>query len=267
MADLRNHVALVTGGSRGIGRAVALAIADAGASVAVLGRNADDVAAVAGEVRDRGVEGLGVRADVSDGTAVTDAVRRVVAELGPVDLLVASAGVVWPLGRSAEVDPEEWAQSVAVNLSGAFRTVRAVLPGMLAAGWGRIVAVSSGAGSPPGMPSASAYSAAKAGLDMLTLHLADELAGSGVTANAVRPGVVDTGMQDFMRGRPPEQVGERFHDRFHGLHDRGELLTVDVPARFVVRLVATDLSGEILDVRDEAAEARLAAAEGTAPTG
>ncbi|MBV9291491.1 MAG: SDR family NAD(P)-dependent oxidoreductase, partial [Frankiales bacterium] len=104
--------------------------------------------------------------------------------------------------------------------------------------------------SPPGMPSANAYSTSKAALDMFTRHLAGELDGTGVTANGVRPGVVDTGMQDFMRSMPRDQVGAAFYERFHGLHERGELLSPDAPAAFVVEMVCSDDNGRIVDVRE-----------------
>jgi NAD(P)-dependent dehydrogenase (short-subunit alcohol dehydrogenase family) len=133
---------------------------------------------------------------------------------------------------------------------------------MVERGWGRLVAISSGAAEPPGMPSASAYSASKAALEMLVAHLADELAGTGVTVNAVRPGVVATAMQTLMRSKPVERVGERFYERFHGLHERGELLDPAEPAAFVARLIRTDLTGAVLDVRDAAAHERVAAAGG-----
>lgn len=244
---MKGRRALVTGGGRGIGRAIGLELAAAGADVAVLARSAAEVEAVAAQVSSYGVRGTAVTADVSDGGALAAAVGRV----GEVDVLVLNHGVVWPLGRSREVDPDEWERSVAVNLVGAFRCVRLLLPGMVDRGWGRIVAITSGAASPPGMPSASAYSVAKAGLEQLVASLAAELAGTGVTALSVRPGVVDTPMQDYMRGRPRTEVGDAFADRFGGLHSRGELLDPAVPARLVVRLLGTELTGEVVDVRSE----------------
>ena len=241
MGRLEGRRALVTGGGRGIGAAVARALADEGAAVAVAARTAPEVEAVAASVRGRAVV-----VDVAD----THSVARAMREVGEIDVLVANAGVVWPLRRFAETDIDEWERAVAINLLGAVRVVRSVLPGMVARGWGRIVTVSSGAASPPGMPSANAYSTSKAALDMFALHLSAEVEGTGVTVNAVRPGVVDTEMQDFMRSLPREQVGEAFHDRFHGLHERGELVAAEDSAGFLVEVMLSGDNGTVRDIRE-----------------
>jgi NAD(P)-dependent dehydrogenase (short-subunit alcohol dehydrogenase family) len=251
MANLEGRTALVTGGGRGLGRAVALALAEQGAAVAVGARSTHEVDAVAGELRDAGHRALSVPLDVAEAEAVEFAVRRVADELGPVDVLVNNAGVVWPLGKLLRVEPAEWEQSVDINLFGAVRCIRAVLPGMLERGWGRIVNMSSGAAAGSGMPAASAYSVGKAGLDMVTSNLATELDGSGVLVNGVRPGVVDTSMQDYMRSLPREQVGDAFYEKFHGLHERNELTGPDPAARLIAYLATSDRTGETLDVRDE----------------
>jgi 3-oxoacyl-[acyl-carrier protein] reductase len=99
------------------------------------------------------------------------------------------------------------------------------------------------------MVSANAYSTSKAALDMFTVHLARELDGSGVTVNAVRPGVVDTTMQERMRSLPREQVGAAFQDRFRGLHERGELIDPTESADFVVRTLLSNRTGQITDIR------------------
>ncbi len=252
MGSLHGRVALVTGGGRGLGREIALALAADGARVAVLGRTAEDVSRVAADV-----DGVAVVADVAAADDVGRAVAEVGASLGPVAVLVNNAGVVWPLGRTIDVDADAWEAAVRINLLGLFRVTHAVLPAMLAGGWGRVVSISSGAATAPGMPSASAYSVSKAGVEMLTAALARELSGTGVTVNAVRPGVLDTPMQDYMRSLPRDVVGPAFHDRFHGLHERGELVDPGVPATLVARLVATERTGEVIDARSEAGRALL----------
>jgi len=238
---LDGRTALVTGAGRGLGAAIAHELADRGAHVGVLARSPAEVRRVAAEVG-----GTALVADVTD----ADRLTSVLQSFGEADVVVANAGVVWPLGRFADVDMGEWESALAINLTGAVRVVRAYLPGMLRRGWGRVVTISSGAASPPGMPSANAYSAGKAALDMFTAHLAREIDGTGVTANAVRPGVVDTEMQTFMRSHPRDVVGPEFHDRFHGLHERGELLSAAESATFVVDVVVSDANGTVTDIRD-----------------
>jgi NAD(P)-dependent dehydrogenase (short-subunit alcohol dehydrogenase family) len=230
----------VTGGGRGIGAAVARALAAEGATVCVLARSAAEIERVAADV-----DGVALVADIAD----ADDVRRAADAAGAVDVLVANAGVVAPLGRFVDNDIDEWARTIDVNLAGAVRIVHAVLPGMLARGWGRIVTISSGAADAPGMPSANAYSTSKAALDMFSIHLAREIEGSGVTVNAVRPGVVDSAMQDFMRSLPRDQVGDEFHERFHGLHERGELIAPAAAAAFVLEVIASEANGQVLDIR------------------
>jgi NAD(P)-dependent dehydrogenase (short-subunit alcohol dehydrogenase family) len=250
MGRLDDRRALVTGGGRGLGAAIARGLAAEGAGVAVLGRTAPEVEAVAAEVEAVAAEvaGAALVADVADPTSLVT-VRE---HLAGVDIVVANAGVVAPLGRFADIDLNDWESALAVNLLGAVRVVHAALPSMLARGWGRVVTISSGAASPPGMPSANAYSTGKAALDMFTVHLAGELRGTGVTANAVRPGVVDTAMQDYMRSLPREQVGDAFHDRFHGLWERGELTAPEDSARFVIDVICSGGNGQVLDIRDRA---------------
>jgi NAD(P)-dependent dehydrogenase (short-subunit alcohol dehydrogenase family) len=240
MGALDGRTALVTGGGRGLGAAIAASLASHGAHVGVLSRTPDEVRRVAADVG-----GTALVADVADRERLASVLQR----FGEVDVVVANAGVVWPLGRFLDVDVTEWETAVQINLFGAVRVVGAVLPGMVARGYGRVVTISSGAANPPGMPSANAYSTSKAALDMFTLHVARELSGTGVTANAVRPGVVDTDMQTFMRGHSVSQVGAEFHERFHGLHDRGELIAPSTAAEFVVDVVLSDRNGEVLDIR------------------
>lgn len=241
MGRLDGRRALVTGGGRGIGAAIARALAGEGATVTVVARTGEEVDAVAAEIGGRAVV-----MDVADAGSVDAGMAAV----GEVDVIVANAGVVWPLQRFVETDVAEWERAVAINLFGAVRVVRAALPGMVNRGWGRVVTISSGAATPPGMPSANAYSTSKAALDMFTLHLAKEVEGTGVTVNAVRPGVVDTEMQTFMRSLPRDQVGEQFHERFHGLHERGELRDPVDSARFLLDVMLSGANGTVRDIRE-----------------
>lgn len=257
---LGGRVALVTGGGRGIGRSAALELARRGAAVAVLARSAPEVEAVAAEIVAAGGRALALSVDIADMAAVERAVSAVEAALGPVDVLISNAAVVGPLGPLAESDPAEWAANLQINLVGAYHCLRAVLPGMLARGWGRVVQVSSGAAQGSGIRNGAAYSVSKAGLDMLTRAAAAEVAGSGVTVNGLYPGVVDTRMQTDIRETPAERLGPESAARFHGFHERGELRDPGEPAALIVALAASALNGEIVRIDTDQAAALLASA-------
>ena len=248
--ELEGKVALVTGGGRGIGRATALALASAGCDVAVLARTSTEVEQVAAEVRQLGRRGVALSADLADLAAIAGVVTQLREQLGPVALLVNNAAVVEPVGASVAVDLNQWAQALTINLTSVFGLIQALLPDMLTANWGRIVAVSSGIASGNGMTNMNAYSVSKAGLEMLVRNLAVELAGSGVTVNAVRPGTVDTAMQAHIRSQPVERVGQTIHESFAGFHARGALRAPEEPARLIVAVLGGDASGEVISIGD-----------------
>lgn len=187
---LPDRIALVTGGGRGIGRAIALAFAREGAHVAVTARTGSELDAVAAEVRALGRKALAVPCDVGDRTQVGDAVRRIVESLGPVEILVNNAGIAIS-AKLLETDDDLWERHLRVNLTGAFLMSRAVLAGMLTARWGRIINIASIAGR-QGYPYIAAYTASKHGLLGLTRALAQEVVTAGVTVNAICPGYVAT---------------------------------------------------------------------------
>jgi 3-oxoacyl-[acyl-carrier protein] reductase len=189
LIDLQGRVALVTGASRGIGRAIALALAKQGAAVAVnFQARAEDAEAVVGQIRSAGGKAIAIRADVSVSAQVADMAARAAGELGPVDVLVNNAGIA-----ITGVREEDFDLGIAVNLKSAFLCSEAVLPGMCARRWGRIVNISSGAARGPGFLGV-VYNASKAGLEGLTRGYASRVAKDGVTVNAVAPGPTDTEM-------------------------------------------------------------------------
>lgn len=192
-------VALLTGGSRGLGRATAVALAGQGLAVAVTGRSREDLDETVAQVAAAGGRGLALPGDATDRAAVAEALRRTTEELGPVDLLVANAGRFATGGPVWTSDPDDWWRDAEVNLRGPLLALHAALPGMVERGSGRVVVVGSGFGNKP-MPHASAYSASKAAVQRLVEAAAAELAGTGVVVLCISPGFVETGMT---RGFPP----------------------------------------------------------------
>jgi NAD(P)-dependent dehydrogenase (short-subunit alcohol dehydrogenase family) len=215
---LDGQVAMVTGAGRGIGRAIALALSEAGAAVAVCARSEDEVTAVAREIAARKGRALGVRCDVSQRPEVEDMVAGVETALGPVDLLVNNAGQFGPVGPLAATDPDQWWQALEVNLRGPLYCARAVLPGMLARGHGRIVNVSSGAGF-AAIPMLSAYAVSKTALYRLSENLAAETRGHGVMVFAIDPGLVRTTLSESALSCGEPSIERWFEDAFANQED------------------------------------------------
>ena len=195
--DLGARVALVTGGSRGIGAAVALMLARAGAAVAVNYRErAADAEAVAARIKSGGGRAIAVAADVSQSAAVAGMIERVGRELGPIDILVNNAGIAIVRGID-ELSESDFDRTILVNLKSAFLCTQAVLPSMRARKWGRIVNISSGAARGAGAIGPH-YNASKAGMEGLTRGYAARLVKEGITVNNVAPSLIET---DMMKGR------------------------------------------------------------------
>ena len=195
--DLSAHTALVTGASRGIGAAIAIALAEAGAAVAVNYRErAGDAASVVAKIKSTGGRAVAVAADVSQAAAVAKMMEQVARDLGPIDILVNNAGMAIVRGVD-DLTESEFDQTIAVNLKSAFLCTQAVLPAMRARKWGRIVNISSGAARGAGAIGVH-YNASKAGMEGLTRGYAARVVKDGITVNAVAPSLIET---DMMRGR------------------------------------------------------------------
>ena len=247
MANLDGKVIIVTGASRGIGAAAAASLAKAGATVVLTARDA----ALTQQVADAIGEAASARTcDVFDYAAFATLVADTKARFGRLDALINNAGVIEPIASIADSDPAAWGRNVAINLTGAYHAIRAVLPGMLADGGGTIVNVSSGAAIRP-LEGWSAYCSAKAGLHMLTRAVALETAEKGIRVFGFQPGTTDTDMQVLIRASGVNPISQI---------PRGNLTPVAHPAAAIVYLctpAADDLNGQEFSLRDEPFRVRL----------
>ena len=192
-AELLGHTALVTGGGRGLGRAIALHLACAGARVAVLARTRQELDASAAEIHNEGGRALAIVADVTDRHAIEAGVAEVERTLGRVSILVNNAGLARPYGPIGHVDPDDWWRSHAVHVRGTLLCMSAVLPGMRARRAGRIINIAS-VGGIVVRPNLSSYCVAKATVIRLTEHVDAESRADGIRAFVVQPGTIVTDM-------------------------------------------------------------------------
>jgi NAD(P)-dependent dehydrogenase (short-subunit alcohol dehydrogenase family) len=252
MAELTGRVALVTGGGRGIGRAIALALAEAGATLALTGRTADVLAETCAIITASGGVALAVPGDVSDPESVRSAFALVRSTLGPIDILVNNAGVTASM-KFADTDDATWDRIMRVNATGPFYTCRAAVPDMLARGWGRIINIASIAGL-QGLPYSAPYSASKHAVLGLTRSLALEYVRNGITTNALCPGWTETEMlheaiQSIVErtGRNPKQV----RSSILALSGQRRAVTPEEVATAAMRLVgpgSDEINGEAITI-------------------
>jgi len=207
--DLTDRVAVVTGGARGLGRAIAENILVSGGAVSLWDIDREEVAAAESQIAELGAVHSAI-VDLTEAAAVQTATDATVARFGKIDILINNAGITGGNAPTWEIDPDTWKRVLEVNLFGAFLVSRAVVPVMLSKGFGRIVNIASVAGK-EGNPNASHYSASKAGLIGLTKSLGKELATRGILVNCVTPGAADTSLLaqmtpehiDYMRSKIP----------------------------------------------------------------
>lgn len=244
MQSLAGKVAIVTGASRGIGAAAALALGEAGASVMLAARSGAQAEANAKQINAGGGKAFAIECDVSDYAACQRLVHETALRFGPPDVLVNNAGVIEPISMVGTADPREWARSIEINLIGAYYAIRAVLPGMIERGHGDIINVSSGAAIRP-LEGWSAYCAGKAALAMLTRSIDLEHRSAGIRVFGFQPGTTDTDMQVTIRASGINMISKI---------PREQLTPVAHPARAIVYLCteqADDLAGKEFSLRDD----------------
>lgn len=245
---LSGQVAAVTGGGRGIGRAIAATLSDAGATTAVLARSTSEINETAGMIEQAGGRARPFVADVTDAPAVHKTFQEIERSLGPVTLLVNNAAIPGPIGPFWETDPEQWWRTLDVNLRGAMLCSRRVLPGMISRGQGRIINIASST-----LPVAyfSSYATSKAALVRFTETLAGEVKPYGVTMFAVGPGTVRTSMAEHSLRSPD---GQKWLPWFKRIFDQGLDVSAERPSRLVLELAsgrADSLWGRFLSIWDD----------------
>jgi 3-oxoacyl-[acyl-carrier protein] reductase len=228
---MTNRTALITGASRGIGRACALALSEAGARVALAARNVEQLEELAGQIRGTGRDAIVVPLDLASPDSIKEAAGKVAKEFGPILILVNNAGITKD-GLALRMKKDDWDTVLATNLTGAFLMSQQVLQGMMRERWGRIINISSVVGE-MGNPGQANYVASKAGLIGLTKSLAQEMGSRNITVNAVAPGFIET-------------------DMTHGLsQELKDKMLANIPLRRIGK--AEDVAGAVTFLASEAA--------------
>lgn len=245
--DMTGKTVLITGASRGIGEAAAREFAAAGARVALLARNRERIADVAGEI---GEQAIAIPCDVSRYWEVATAIEKVVQATGSLDVLVANAGVIEPIAPLAEADPEAWGKLIDINLKGVFNGMRAALPIMRANGGGTVITISSGAAHGP-MEGWSAYCSSKAGAYMLTRTAHLENHEHGIRVLGLSPGTVATEMQREIKASGINRVSQL---------DWSEHIPPEWPAKALLWMCGPEADpwlGDDVSLRDETVRGKV----------
>lgn len=232
--NLKGHIAVVTGASRGVGRAIADALESRGVVVAPVARSS-----------------VRLTADVSNPADVARLKTAVETELGQPTILIHAAGIFGPIALIKDSDPKEWIETLMIDTVGPYLVSRAFLDGMINAGWGRIVSLSSAASLHPPGPLNSAYGTAKVALNQFTRHLAAELKETGVTANVIHPGDVKTAMWSDIRDKTGTIEGDdSSYDRWVEWVEETGGDPPEKAAKLVIDIIESDINGRFLWIDD-----------------
>jgi len=238
---MTNRTAFVTGASRGIGRACALALAEAGARVAVSARNLEQLEALAGEIRSRGHEAFAVALDLANPESIKESIAKTAKDFGPIAILVNNAGITKD-NLALRMKKEDWDLVISTNLTGAFLAIQHVLQGMMRERWGRIINISSVVGE-TGNAGQANYVASKAGLIGLTKSIAQEMGSRNITVNAIAPGYIETDMTQKLS----EELKQKMLANIP-LKRIGRPEDVAAAVRFLASEEAGYITGHVLDV-------------------
>jgi 3-oxoacyl-[acyl-carrier protein] reductase len=238
---MSNRTALVTGASRGIGRACAQALAAAGHRVILAARSLDKLHELEQEIKNGGAEAFVLEIDLSDIQSITNSIAKATKEIGRVDILINNAGITKD-GLAVRMKPADWQLVIDTNLSGAFYAIQQVLPGMMRERWGRIVNISSVVGE-MGNPGQANYVASKAGLIGLTKSLAQEVGSRNITVNAIAPGFIETDMTHVLSEELKAKMLAQTPLRRMGTPE-----DIAQAVRFLVSDDASFITGHVLDV-------------------
>ncbi|GAA2056808.1 SDR family oxidoreductase [Leifsonia soli] len=243
---LSGRTALVTGAGRGIGRAVAVQLAGAGAQVGLLGRTQEQLDETLEIIRDAGGHATSLAVDLSVPPRLVEILDEISLRFERVDILINNAATVAPLGPTEDVGLSAFRENIDLNVIAPVAFSARLAPAMRDRGWGRIVNVTSGVVErPESMIRGNAYVTGKAALEAHTLNLAAEFAHTGVTINAFRPGNVDTAMQAWIRAQNPDTVGPELHARFQRWFDGGTLTSAEHSASTLIPRLLTSQTGRI----------------------
>ena|ERR1039458_116050 len=241
MESLQGHVALVTGASQGIGRACAVTLAKAGATVALAARNEEKLKAAVAQIEGEGGKAAAFRLDVASEEAIKSTVKEISAQLGKIDILVNNAGITRD-GLLLRMKRADWDDVLTTNLSAPFLLIQAVLAGMMKQRWGRIINITSVVGE-MGAAGQVNYASSKAGLIGLTLSVAREIASRNITVNAVAPGYIATAMTEVLSEEQKQEITAQIPLGRHGTDS-----DIANAVLFLASKEAGYITGHVLDV-------------------